>query len=798
MDRKKPLRDLFQKSWFGLNKKTTIEAIEKLTDHLSDIQLNAALEKKINDAEVTALDIKVQELTEEINQKYLRVGSYIHLKNNLKYRAFWAKYGLYEEDAKLESLTSIPVVRLKLGDRLIADGLLTQEQLGLVFEQQQKVGGRLGDIIIEMGYMSKKQMEQIASNQPGHGRLGDMLVDSGEITQDQLNKAIEFQQKSGGVLGDVLLALRFIAPEKLYRIIATQSSLGRVGSEFSFENTRKLPEQLARKYDAIVINEDSNRYLVAVSAPLSEEATQEIETYLGMPIELVLATRDELEFFWKSVYEEELMLESTQKLVEEQPQNSAHITFTKPQITIIGAMALLFIVCLIWSWLVTLIVVNLIVQVFYFVMTLFKFITILYGTRDKAQLRFTPEEIDAIDEKKLPVYTILVPMYKEGRVIPQLLQNLERLDYPKSKLDVRLLIEQDDIEAQEILHNMDLPAYYTTIVVPHSLPKTKPKACNYGLIRARGEYVVIFDAEDRPDPDQLKKVYAAFLRSPSNCACIQAKLNYFNSNQNLLTRWFTQEYSMWFELLLPGIMQLNIPIPLGGTSNHFKMSVLREVNAWDPYNVTEDADLGIRLYKSGYTTAIVDSRTWEEANSQVGNWIRQRSRWIKGYMQTWLVHMRNPYRLWKELGTKGFLGFQLMVLATPLIPLLNPLFWVMIILWYGWKATIIKQFFPGFIYYSASWEFYAGNFLFVFSNIVGIYWVIHQLEQKKETVFSYRLVKYALLTPFYWVLMSIAAVKAAWQLVTKPFYWEKTTHGLSKPHHENGNGTGKFVDHGGL
>ncbi|MNH89877.1 Beta-monoglucosyldiacylglycerol synthase [compost metagenome] len=474
------------------------------------------------------------------------------------------------------------------------------------------------------------------------------------------------------------------------------------------------------------------------------------------------------------------MKESTQKLVEEQPQNSAHITFTKPQIGFFIFVGISFIGAMIWNWFLTLVAINIFVQIFYFSMTLFKFSIIMYGTRSDAQLRFTKEEIDAIDERDLPVYTILVPMYKESQVIPHLLDNLEQLDYPKSKLDVRLLIEQDDIEAQELLGNMKLPAYYTTIVVPHSLPKTKPKACNYGLIRARGEYVVIYDAEDRPDPDQLKKVFAGFQSMPDNCACIQGKLNYFNSEQNMLTRWFTHEYSMWFELLLPGVMQLDVPIPLGGTSNHFKMSVLREINAWDPYNVTEDADLGIRLYKSGYSTAIVDSRTWEEANSQTGNWIRQRSRWIKGYMQTWLVHMRNPFRLWRELGTKGFLGFQVMVLATPILPLLNPVYWLMLILWYGWELGIIKEFFPSYIYYLASIEFMIGNFLFVFSNVAGVYWVISDLEKKKEYTFSYGLVKYALLTPVYWVLMSIAAVKAAWQLITKPFYWEKTTHGLTK------------------
>ncbi|WP_325050176.1 glycosyltransferase family 2 protein [Cohnella faecalis] len=301
-----------------------------------------------------------------------------------------------------------------------------------------------------------------------------------------------------------------------------------------------------------------------------------------------------------------------------------------------------------------------------------------------------------------------------------------------------------------------------------------------------GKYTVIYDAEDRPDPDQLKKVHLTFESCSESTACVQAKLNYFNSEQNLLTRWFTQEYSMWFELLLPGIMRLDIPIPLGGTSNHFKTSVLKELNAWDPYNVTEDADLGIRLYKAGHKTAIVDSRTWEEANSRFGNWIRQRSRWIKGYMQTWLVHMRNPIQLWKDIGAKGFFGFQVMVLATPVIPLLNPVYWLMVLLWFGWKFDFIPQLFPGIIYYLAALELFVANFFFVYSNIAGVYWVINDMEKKSQPYISHRLVKYALLTPFYWIMMSISAYKAAWQLITKPFYWEKTTHGLDQSDEPHG------------
>ena len=672
----------------------------------------------------------------------------------------------------------------RMGERLVTQGIITAAQLEDVMLSQKQYGGRLGNILVDMGFVTADQIDKAMTESMPKERLGAMLVRSKYITQDQLERALSFQRKSGGMLGDILLSLQMLEPEELYRAVAIQNQIGRIGEDIDMNIPFKLPEQWAQDNGVVVVHQYLDRYLVAVSNPLPENLYEELETLLGRPFEQVLATKEELEQLFTRIYGEDMLKQSTSRLLEEQPHNSASTTFTTFQIMMFIIIGLSIVTGLIWNAWRTVLFVNVLIQVFYFVMTLFKFAIIYLGSRRDSQIRFTPDEIAAMDERELPIYTILVPMYKEADVIPQLIRNLENLDYPKSKLDIRLLIEEDDTEAKELLTSMNLPAYYTTLVVPDSLPKTKPKACNYGLIRARGEYVVIYDAEDQPDTDQLKKVMAAFNSLPEDYVCIQAKLNYFNSSQNLLTRWFTQEYSMWFELLLPGIMQLNMPVPLGGTSNHFKVSVLKEINAWDPYNVTEDADLGIRLYKSGYKTAIIDSRTWEEATSQVGNWIRQRSRWIKGYMQTWLVHMRNPIKLYKELGWKGFLGFQVMILATPLLPLLNPIFWVMIILWFGWKATFIPQLFPGFLYYLSGAEFYIANFLFVFSNVAGVYWVISELEAKGEQRFSFSLVKYGLSTPIYWVLMSIAAVKAAWQLITKPFYWEKTVHGLTDMHED--------------
>lgn len=762
--------------------------MKNATQELESLKLRLHRQRKHQAEAITRLDQEIEETKRRLSAARMRIhllkrGRFTHWNAVAAYLADQAEEaaGAAAESpspAEQTPLQSPPPPRKTIGEQLLEAGLINEEQLEEAIERQKQYGGRLGDILAELGYVSEEQLDQLLGKPKMRLRLGEMLVHNGYITSHQLEKALAYQKKSGGKLGDILLSLRFIEPEELYRAIATQNSIGRIGNYMDLQSQQKLPESMSREYGAVIIHQYPNRYLAAVSEPLSEESQAELEQYLNFPIEQVLATKDEMELFRSQVYGDEMLDESINKLAEEQPENSASETITRMQLALLAVLFLLLMLSYFLAPMSTVIAVNIFIQLFYFFMTFFKFLIIMYGSRTGAQYRFSDKELEEIDERELPVYTILVPMYKESEVIPQLMVNLEKLDYPKAKLDVRLLIEEDDTEAQEMLKHMRLPSYYTTIVVPDSLPKTKPKACNYGLIHARGEYVVIYDAEDRPDPDQLKKAHLTFKTCPEEVVCVQAKLNYYNSEQNLITRWFTQEYSMWFELLLPGIMKLDIPIPLGGTSNHFKTSVLKELNAWDPYNVTEDADLGIRLYKAGYKTAIVDSRTWEEANSRFRNWIRQRSRWFKGYMQTWLVHMRNPFKLWREIGAKGFFGFQVMVLATPVIPLLNPLFWALLVLWYVWELGFIPELFPAFIYYIAAAELYLGNFFFVYANIAGVYWVINDMEKKNQHYISHRLVKYALLTPLYWVMMSLAAYKALWQLITKPFYWEKTEHGL--------------------
>ncbi|HUZ20021.1 MAG TPA: glycosyltransferase [Acidimicrobiales bacterium] len=374
-----------------------------------------------------------------------------------------------------------------------------------------------------------------------------------------------------------------------------------------------------------------------------------------------------------------------------------------------------------------------------------------------------------MSDEELPRYTILVPAYREAEVVGHLVDALGALDYPPDRLEVLLLVEDDDDLTISALLPLELPPFARVLLVPASEPRTKPKACNYGLHFASGELVTIFDAEDRPEPMQLRCAVDAFRRAGPRTVCLQARLQYFNARQNMLTRWFTVDYTTWFAVFLPGLASFGLPVPLGGTSNHIRAEALVAVGGWDPYNVTEDADLGIRLVRAGLRTGIIDSVTYEEANSDGLNWVRQRSRWYKGYMQTWLVHVRQPVRMLRELGPHGFLSVTLLTGATPLLSAVNLLSWTCTIVFIIGTPGWLVQVFPAPVVYFGTAAAFFGNATVVYVSLIAC----RQTHQG-------HLAWAALTYPLYWVLMAVAGVKSLWQLVARPSYWEKTVHGLAR------------------
>jgi cellulose synthase/poly-beta-1,6-N-acetylglucosamine synthase-like glycosyltransferase len=473
---------------------------------------------------------------------------------------------------------------------------------------------------------------------------------------------------------------------------------------------------------------------------------------------------------WKAVEAaapEKLIHRSVHDLRERFPDMSASRTLSQGQVVFLLAAAVALTIGLVSAPLPMLIGLNALGTALYLVVFIHGLLWFGDMVRRPALVTVSDEEALAIPESQLPTYTVMVAAYHEANVIGQCIRALEQLDYPKARLEVRLLLEADDRATIEAARATPHGPNLQIVEVPVAMPRTKPKACNYGLQLSGGEVVTIYDAEDRPEPLQLRRAAVALRRLGPEVACLQAKLHHHNVEENFITRSFGAEYLSWFAFMLPALASAGGPVPLGGTSMHVRRDALERVGAWDPNNVTEDADLGVRLQRLGYRTEVLDSVTLEEANSDFVNWVKQRSRWYKGYLQTWLVHVRHPVRLWRELGTRAFVAFNVVVGGTPILAALNPVFWLLAVLWLVARPQVLQTLFPAWLYYPAMACLLGGNFLAVYRTVVGVR-AFGRLD----------LLGAALCSPLYWVMMSIAAIRAIAELTVKPSHWEKTVHGL--------------------
>lgn len=367
-----------------------------------------------------------------------------------------------------------------------------------------------------------------------------------------------------------------------------------------------------------------------------------------------------------------------------------------------------------------------------------------------------------------PRITLIAALRREAAAAPTLIDALSQLRYPPERLQVLLVVERDDPETKATLDAL-APDWFELLVAPPGAPRTKPRALNIALPFARGEIVGVYDAEDRPEPDQLRRVAAAFAASPPEVACVQARLAYYNARDSWLTRCFAIEYASWFDLLLRGLSALRLPLPLGGTSVFFRADALRAVGAWDAHNVAEDCDLGMRLAMAGQRTALVESTTYEEATCRPAAWVRQRSRWIKGYMQTWLVLTRRPSAVLRGLGPWGALGAQILLLGSVISYLGQPLFWAEIShrIWTGQGLLLAGA--PAALVYGFAGVFALGQLAMLATAVVA-------LERRGMRW----LMPWALSLPLYWPLGAIAAYKALIELLVAPSYWDKTRHAVSR------------------
>jgi cellulose synthase/poly-beta-1,6-N-acetylglucosamine synthase-like glycosyltransferase len=598
-------------------------------------------------------------------------------------------------------------------------------------------------------------------------RLGSILKEQNPLHIAAIDQALTIQSHFKARLGDILARYNLLPQRMITEAIARQHALPIV-----WLDNAPLTHKLIRPNDIMHYRTryflpyacDENTLTLVTSEP-SEDLIAWATRHYAMHITLVVTSPRDIRTALASHCATSNTRFAIHGLRRRFKSLSADRTMTRKQmisgsIAIILLSAALFISSADELWYILIILCN----VFYLSTLAFKlylYMIWLELPRSRAAI--------LVEDEDLPIYSILVPMYREGETtIHNLLRAIDLLDYPKHLLDVKLLCEADDADTITTVKSAHPAEYCELVLVPPSHPRTKPKACNVALASVRGEFVVIFDAEDAPEPLQLRKAVNSFRAAPNKVACLQAPLNYYNREENMLTRLFSIEYSSLFKLMLPALQHIGIPIPLGGTSNHLRTAVLRKVGGWDAFNVTEDADLGIRLAYFGYQTQMLHSITLEESPITLKAWFNQRARWIKGYLQTWLVYTRDMRRLRQQLGHVGYYGFHFFIGAPALTFLLAPVFWVIFVISFlGVFATPLSPTLLGMCMVS------------LFGGIAS-HWLYARAVIRLEGWDGLPIRHAGLLFPFYWLLHAAASIKALKDLVFKPHHWEKTLHGVSK------------------
>ena len=607
--------------------------------------------------------------------------------------------------------------------------------------------------------------------EPSGERLGERLVAHGAAGADDVEAALRRQERDGGRIGELLVHAGACDERAVAQALAAQ--LDRPFSDAAEVEPDPyavglVPEPLTRRLRIVPLSAGPDWIDVATAEVLSERDRDELAAAAGgRAVRQHMAPAAALEALLRRVHAPAHGSLARMALYTRFPGESAARVLTTPQQRL-GALVLL----------VALVGVLVAPRATAEVMLGAGVVVIVAVTAYRLALAFamlghsegvaiSDGELAALGDRDLPVYTVLVPLLREAAVVPRLLAALDGLDYPRHRLDVRLLVEADDAETLTAVRRATLGAHMTVVAVPPGQPRTKPRALAYGLLFARGEHVVVYDAEDRPAPDQLRLAVAAFARCGPRVACLQARLGCFNGDRGLLERWFAADYAVQFDLLLPALARRGWPVPLGGTSNHFLTERLVEVGGWDPFNVTEDADLGVRLHKAGLRTAILDSTTVEEAPGELGNWMRQRSRWSKGHLQTLLVHLRHPARLVQRLGPGGAVAF-LGTVGSVVVPLLAAPYWLLTTLWFLTGPSWLGDVFGPAIFHLAVVGALAGTVGAMLLAVAGA------LQRGQ-----FAAVRYALLSPLGWGLISVAAWRGLLQLPARAHEWEKTEHGLT-------------------
>lgn len=591
-----------------------------------------------------------------------------------------------------------------------------------------------------------------------HARF-DRLARLG-ISRNEILAALSLTKESGATVVDELISASKLLPKKYFQLMA--SDLG-VEYQDCIAPDKILMDMLPQAAQIGAVNQifvrDLNGSIILVAAPTTTDeaairamisrdplAKQRIRITNPMIIRSALAARREQVDVERAV----------NRLNDESPLLSAKQTTTPLQAFILGFCLAVVPVALIIAFWQVMFGLHLIFSIFFLA---------ALGLRLAAWWTYVcpaPEAHVTRDTARYPKYSVMIALHNEAPVVAQLINAMERLEWPKSKIEVLYVCEQDDVETITALEARGLPPGHRIVSIPFALPRTKPKALTYALPHCTGEFVVIFDAEDRPHPLQLKEAWQRFTSEDGTLACLQAPLVIANPEQSWWSRLFAFEYAAHFYGLLPYLARIGAPLPLGGTSNHFRKDVLMKSLCWDPYNVTEDADLGIRLSRMGYRCGVISAATLEDAPTSFKVWLPQRSRWQKGWMQTLLVQNRSLRSIISNIGMARFAIFQVLILSLILSPLLYIIALIEIAAFY-----ILGSNSPSNTYVAQ----------LDFSLFIGGHITFYALATRCEATQSMREhIKMLLSLPIYWIFLSRAAWRAVWQLIFKPHLWEKTPH----------------------
>lgn len=600
-------------------------------------------------------------------------------------------------------------------------------------------------------------------------RLGELLVAQGDLSARNQFRVVSKQSRIEARFGDILLANKLVDKDRLYDAIAAQFDAPVARLDLDPPDPRLMTmfgAQACLRAEVLPWRKQNGRIVVATSRPDQFEAHRNRLEGLFGPVDMAICDERDLH---------RAILDMQPKSLVERAETRVHVSESCRNWA--PRRLFLWVICLMILTLVaTLNTPGILVHVALgwavfslLAMTLLKIVIIANHVRDRGPTTSVPGTNPAPIIARLPAVSILVPLFHERQIAHHLIKRLSRLDYPRELLDICLVVEADDEITRATLSEIDLPPYMRQIVVPVSALKTKPRAMNYALDFCRGKFVGIYDAEDAPDPDQIRRVVERFHQRGPDVACLQGVLDFYNARTNWMSRCFSIEYATWFRLILPGMDRLGLAIPLGGTTLFFRREVLEELGGWDAHNVTEDADLGIRLARHGYRTELIDTVTQEEANCWFWPWVKQRSRWLKGYAITWAVHMRQPRLLFRELGAWKFFGVQLLFLGTISQFLMAPLLWMLWLVPFGVIDPVSQFLAPGLFLWLTG--------IFILSEVVSILAGLLAIRGTQHA----RLGIWVPTMMLYFPMAALAAYKGVLELITRPFYWDKTAHGLDQP-----------------